>query len=503
MASGFSRRLPGAAARDPKRELLARLIKKETGTVHGTGQIPPRQPGEATPLSFAQERLWFLNQWEPDQPAYNVTRAYRLIGPLDGSILARSLDWIALRHEALRTTFPTLGDQPVQSIARTIGPILQTVDLRGLGQRSRETETARLIEAEARRRFDLATGPLLRLLLCQLGREDHVLVLTAHQIIFDGRSLDIFYRELEALYASRGDAKSADLPQLTIQYADYALWQREELAGDTLTAPLTYWKTQLSGALPALELPADRPRPARQSLAGSRSEVVVDRALTDRLKALSRRSAVTLFVTLMAAFKVLLRRYTAQEDIIVGFPVAGRDRPELENLIGFFVNTLPLRTDLSGDPSFRALLARVSAGTKGALAHRELPFERLVVELAQERDLSRNLLFQTMFAFQNRLPAEINLAGIHAEPIRCDAGTAKFDLTLSLGERDGGLSGFFEFRSDLFDRSTIERLIGHFQTLLKGVAADPDRPISALPLLTPAERKQILIDWNDTAAKFP
>ncbi|MGH9938952.1 MAG: condensation domain-containing protein, partial [Blastocatellia bacterium] len=401
MASGSSKRLPGASARDPRRDLLARLIKKETGTVNATGQIPPRQSGEATPLSFAQERLWFLQQWEPDNPAYNVARAYRLIGPLDGPILAQSVDLIARRHEALRTTFPTLGDQPVQSIARTLDPILRSVDLRGVGRGSQETEIARLTQAEARHRFDLATGPLLRLLLCQFGREDHVLVLAAHQIIFDGRSLDIFYRELEALYANRGDAKGANLPQLTIQYADYALRQREELTGDALTTPLTYWKTQLSGALPALELPADRPRPARQSLAGSRSEVVIDRALTDRLKALSRRSAVTLFVTLMAAFKVLLRRYTAQDDIIVGFPVASRDRPELENLIGFFVNTLPLRTDLSGDPSFRALLVRVRAGTQGALAHRELPFERLVEGLAQKRDLSRNLLFQTMFTFQN------------------------------------------------------------------------------------------------------
>lgn len=435
--------LPSAAASDSKRQLLARLLKKDGAPARAPDKILPRQNGAAAPLSFAQERLWFLQQWEPGNPVYNLTRAYRLTGPLDGAILARSIEIIGRRHTVLRSTFPNAGDQPVQQFFPDSALTVRDVDLRRQPRRARETELARLVLAEARHGFDLAAEPLLRVSLFQLGSDDHVLVLAAHQIIFDGYSLDIFYRELEALYASGGVAERVQLPPLPVQYADYAVWQRAALNNAALAGPLSYWKTQLGGRLPILELPADHPRAALPSLKGARRKILIDEALTGALKGLSRKSSTTLFVTLMAAFKVLLWRYTAQQDIVVGFPIASRDHSELENLIGCFINTLPLRSDLSGVPTFRGLLAQVRVSMHGALTHGDLPFERLVEELPPERDLSRNPLFQTMFTFQNSLPADLNLPGVRAEPIDCDGGTAKFDLTLALGEKAGRLSGFF------------------------------------------------------------
>ncbi|HYA30226.1 MAG TPA: condensation domain-containing protein, partial [Acidobacteriota bacterium] len=495
--------LPGTAASDPKRQLLARLLKREGMPSQVPHRILRRLGGTAAPLSFAQQRLWFLQQWEPANPVYNLARAYRLNGPLEGAWLARSLEAICQRHEILRSTFPQVGDHPVQQFSQATAPQLHRVDLRQRPRRARDNELARLVSTEARHGFDLASEPLLRLSLVQLDTDDHVLILVAHQIICDGRSLDIFYRELETLYAKGGAVGRASLPELSVQYADYAAWQREALNDSALASELSYWKTRLGGQLPILELPADRPRRALPTLLGARRKFLIGEAVTGALKDLSRKSSTTLFVTLMAAFKVLLFRYSAQADIIVGFPIATRDGPEMENLIGSFVNTLPLRSDLSGDPSFRTLLARVRVATQGALAHHDLPFERLVEEFPRERDLSRNPLFQTMFTFQNRLPAELNLRGIHAEPIDCVSGMSKFDLTLSLGERDGRLLGSFEYSSELFDAPTIDRMIGHFQTLLNAIVADPDRSISALPLLRPAERRRILVEWNDTAGYFP
>ncbi len=497
-------RLPGASASDPKRALLARLLEKNAVVpVHRLEPSSARRVGEPTPLSYAQKRMWFLQQWEPASPVYNLTRVYRLTGPLDGALLSRCLDAVARRHESLRTSFSDGAAEPQQLISPRSTPAMETIDLRQLPRRARMTELSQRLADQARRPFDLAVGPLLRLSLFRLGPREHVLLLAAHQIIFDGRSLDIFYRELERLYAAGADVEAANLPALPAQYADYALWQRDRQFDAALADQLAYWKQRLGGVLPVLELPADRPRAAQPSSKGARRKIVIDKTLTGALKELSRKSSTTLFVTLMAAYNVLLHRYTGQQDMVVGFPVANRDRAELENLIGCFVNTLALRSDLSGAPSFRALLGQLRAALDGALGHRDLPFERLVEELAQPRDLSRNPIFQTLFTFQNRLPAEINLAGIHAEPMDCDTGSAKFDLTLALGERDGQLFGSFEYSSELFDRETIDRMIGHYQTLLKGIAVDPDRSIAALPLLAPAERKRILVEWNDTAANFP
>ena len=503
MARRAVTRLLGVSASDPKRALLERLLKKNAAApLHSLASSPARRVGELTPLSYAQERMWFLQQWEPASPVYNLTRAYRFTGRLDGARLARCLDVIAQRHESLRTSFTDGAAEPQQLISPTSTPAIEIVDMRRMPGRGRRLELSRRLAEQARRPFDLTHGPLLRLSLFQLGPRDHVLLLAAHQIIFDGRSLDIFYRELEMLYAAGGAVEGANLSALPVQYADYALWQRERQADAARTDQLAYWKKRLAGVLPVLDLPTDRLRTARSRSEGARRKIVVDKTVTGALKELSRKSSTTLFATLMAAYNILLYRYTGQEDIVVGFPVANRDQAELENLIGCFVNTLALRSDLSGAPSFRALLAQLRAALDGALKHRDLPFERLVEELAQPRELSRNPIFQTLFTFQNRVPAEISLAGIHAAPMDCDAGTAKFELTLALGERDGRLLGSFEYRSALFDRETIDRMIGHYQTLLKGIAADPDRSIAKLPLLTPVERKQILIDWNDTAENF-
>jgi len=504
MARRAVTRLPGASASDPKRVLLERLLKKNAAApLHSPASSAARRSGEPAPLSYAQERMWFLQQWEPASPVYNLTRAYRLTGALDGALLARCVDAIARRHESLRTSFSDGGAEARQLISPTCTPAMAIIDLRRLPGRGRSMELSRRLAEQSRRPFDLARGPLLRLSLFQLGPTDHVLLLAAHQIIFDGRSEDIFYRELEMLYTAGGAVEGANLPALPAQYADYALWQRDRQADATLGDQLVYWTERLAGVLPVLDLPADRPRAAQPSSKGARRKIVIDKTLTGALKELSRKSSSTLFATLMAAFNVLLHRYTGQEEIVVGFPVANRDHAELENLIGCFVNTLALRSDLSGAPSFRALLAQLRGALDGALGHRDLPFERLVEELAQPRDLSRKPIFQTLFTFQNRLPAEINLAGIHAEPMDCDAGTAKFDLTLALGERDGRLLGSFEYSSEIFDHETIDRMIGHYLTLLKGIATDPDRSIAELALLTPGERKRIVLQWNDTAANLP
>jgi hypothetical protein len=468
MAKDPSKLLPGALASDPNSQLLASFLKMDEPERQAPDRILRRPIGATVPLSFAQERLWFLQQWEPNNPAYNITRAYRLKGALDRAALARSVEAIAERHEALRSIFPIVGDQPVQEYLPESALALRCIDL----SRREAPKLSRRIATEARQAFDLATGPLLRLSLYRCAADDHVLVLVAHQSIFDGRSVDLFYRELEALYAAGGDAEQTILPALSVQYGDYALWQRAQDSNTALAAQLAYWKARLAGALPALELPTDRPRPAQSSFKGARRKIVIDEKLTAALKDLSRKSNTTLFVTLMAAYNVLLHRYTNEEDFVVGFPVATRDRPQLENLIGSFVNTLPLRRNLAGAPSFRNLLAQIRAAVQEALKHTDLPFERLVEELSQSRDYNLNPVFQTMFTFQNRLPADLTLAGIKAEPIDCDTGGAKFDLTLALGERDGRLSGSFEYRTDLFDGSTINRMVAHFITLLKGIATD-------------------------------
>jgi len=450
-----------------------------------------------SPLSFAQQRLWLFDQLEPGSPAYNIPIAVRLQGPLAVSVLERSLNEIIRRHAALRTIFVTQAGRPTQVILPTL-----TLSLAALNPREhieREAEVQHQVLAEAQRPFDLAHGPLLRARLWPLSETEHILLLTLPHIIFDGWSMGVLLQELAALYEAYEQGKESPLAALPIQYADFAHWQRETLQGETLERHLSYWRNQLANA-PALELTTDHARPATQSYRGATYGFNVSQPLTRRLRALSDQSGVTLFMTLLAAFQALLARHTGQDDIVVGSPIANRTRAELERLLGFFVNTLVLRTDLSGDPSFRELLRRVREVALEAYAHQEVPFEQLVEALGVGRDLSRTPLFQVLLVFQNAPLPALEFGGLTVSPVYVDNQTSKFDLSLYLTETPDGLSAAMEYSTDLFDHATIVRLAEHFQTLLAGVAADPDQRLSALPLLTESEA-QLLTQWNATTRR--
>ncbi|MFN7945818.1 MAG: amino acid adenylation domain-containing protein [Blastocatellia bacterium] len=455
------------------------------------------------PLSFAQQRLWFLDQLEPNSPFYNNPSAFRLKGTLDTAALEHSLNEVIRRHEALRTTFKLEGSEPVQDIAPELTLTIPHHDLRHLDETEREAEAMRLAQEEAMQPFDLAQGPLLRAALIRLAEDDYVLLLTMHHIISDGWSVGVFIREIVTLYTAALSGAEAKLSALPIQYADYAKWQREWLQGETLQRQLDYWTEKLHGRPTVLELPTDRPRPAIVTSRGATISFNLPKSLQDALISLSRQEGVTLFMTLLAAFQTLLHRYSNQREISVGTPIASRTRAETENLIGFFVNTLVMNTDLSGDPEFTELLARVRETALGAYAHQDLPFEQLVEALQPERDLSHTPLFQVMLVLGNMPMESAELPGVTLLPFAADSHTARFDLTLLMNESQDGLSGNIEYNTDLFDASTIERLISHFRTLLEAVADDPAQPISQLPLLTVTEARQMLTDWNHTDAPYP
>ncbi|MBI2230714.1 MAG: amino acid adenylation domain-containing protein, partial [Deltaproteobacteria bacterium] len=454
------------------------------------------------PLSFSQQRLWFLDQYEPGSSVYNIPSAIRLTGALDVSALEQSLQEIVNRHEALRTTFSMVGGEAVQVIAPSLKLALPVVDLSETPEAEREEQARRLAQEEARRSFDLSRGPLFRTRLLQVGEDDHVLLMTLHHIVSDGWSMGVMHHELAVLYQAFSNSQPSALPDLPIQYADYAVWQREWLKGEELERQISYWKKQLEGISP-LQLPTDRPRPPLQTHRGAWQSLSLSQELTEKLKSLSRKEGVTLYMTLLAAFQTLLHRYSGQEDIVVGSPIAGRNRSEIEGMVGFFVNTLALRSNLSGQPTFKELLARVKEMALGAYAHQELPFEKLVEELHPERDLSHSPLFQVMFVLQNTSGTALKLGGIVVSPMRVDGETAKFDLTLSLSEGAQGLRGAVEYSTALFDDGTIGRMLGHLQVLLEGIVADADRPIAALPILTEPERHQLLVEWNDTKREYP
>jgi amino acid adenylation domain-containing protein/non-ribosomal peptide synthase protein (TIGR01720 family) len=463
----------------------------------------PSAPREGRlPLSFAQQRLWFLDQLEPGNAAYNIPLAFRLDGALDPEALRRGLEEIVRRHEILRTTFLARGGGPFQEIGDSCAVPLSIVDLEGLAPDEKESEIRRQAEKEPARPFDLARGPLLRASLLRLSERDHVFLITMHHILSDGWSMGIMALEVSALYRAFAAGKPSPLPTLSIQYADFALWQRNWLTGGTLERELAYWKEKLATLVP-LDLPTDRPRPPIPTFRGATLRATLSPELTRALERLSRKEGVSLFMTVLAAFKALLHRYSGQSDIPVGTPIANRTRVETEPLIGFFVNTIVLRTDLSGDPSFEVLLSRVREVSLDAYAHQDLPFERLVEEVSVKRDLSRTPLFQVMFVFQNAPDSALEIPGLTVRPLEVETGAVKFDLTLVLEERGGTVEGSLEYNTDLFERSTIERLWGHFETLLRAVVADPQVRLSELPLLTEAERRKILIEWNDTATEFP
>jgi amino acid adenylation domain-containing protein len=486
-----------------KRALLDLRLMKRGGTVINKQVIPRRGGSGPCPLSFAQQRLWFLNQFEPDSPIYNMPKAVRMSGALNAGALQQTLDVIVARHEALRTTFTSIDGNPVQVIAESQPIELTVIDLREWPEAQRDAEAQRWLEKEAQRPFDLVHDRPLRATLLRLDATEHVLLLTTHHIASDGWSTGVLISELVALYDAFADGQPSPLRELPIQYADFALWQRDWLQGEVLEAQLAYWRQQLGGSLPVLELPTDRPRPAVQTYRGAKQSLLLPKTLMEALQALSRREGVTLFMTLLAAFQTLLHRYTGQDDLLVGSPIAGRTRIELEGLIGFFVNTLVLRTDMSGNPTFRELLGRVREVALGAYAHQDLPFEKLVEELQPARDLSHSPLFQVMFILQNVPRAALELAGLTLTPVEVDSGTAKFELTLSMAESADGLRGVWEYNTDLFEAATICRLAGHFQTLLEGIVTDPAQRLSALPLLTDVERQQLLVGWNATQAEYP
>ncbi|HEV3050865.1 MAG TPA: condensation domain-containing protein, partial [Longimicrobium sp.] len=464
--------------------------------------VPVKRTG-ALPLSFAQERLWFIDRLEPGSAVYNIPVAWRLGGAMDEAAMEHALGEIVRRHESLRTVFAEVDGSPVQVIVPFGGFALPVEDLTALSEADREAAVRRRAGEEARRSFDLSAGPLFRASLLRLGDEDHVLLLSMHHIVSDGWSMWVLFRELSALYAAYREGGESPLPELPVQYADYAVWQREQLEGEVLSQQLAYWREQLTGAPELLELPADHPRPAVQTHRGATVPLQLPLELQERLQVLGRAEGATLYMTLLGAFQVLLGTYGAGEDVVVGTPIAGRARGEVEELIGFFVNTLVLRTDLSGDPSFREVVRRVRTVTLGAYEHQEVPFEKLVAELQPERSLSHSPLFQVVFTLETAGSGGSGLPGLTVSGVGAAMAIAKFDLSLTFSTTAEGLRGGLNYNTDLFERSTVERMLGHLARVLEQIAADADVRLSRLELLGEPERALVLEEWNRTAAEYP
>lgn len=462
-------------------------------------QLLPRTGQElAIQLSFAQTRLWFLEQIQPGSGFYNIPVALRLVGSLNLSALESSLNEIIRRHEALRTNFVAESGQPVQVIHHDSSLRLAVVDLRSCDETQRDSHCQRLATQEAMRPFDVERELLVRAIVFQLQRQECVLQLTMHHLVCDGWSMGILVRELASLYESFDRHLPIALLPLPIQYADFALWQRQWLQEEVLEAQLSYWKQQLQDAPALLELPTDRPRPAIGSFRGAHQSFTLSRELSAALNSLSQQQQVTLFMTLLAAFQTLLYRYSGQTDICVGSSIANRHHSQTESSIGLFVNTLVMHTNLSGNPSFQELLGRVREVALGAYAHQDLPFEQLVEALQPERSLSYQPLFQVMFVLQNAPMPALELPGLTLSSWEIDTATAKFDLTLSMSYSSGELVGTLEYNTDLFEADTINRMLGHFQTLLEGIVAHPEQRLADLPLLTLAQRQQLLVECNCT-----
>ncbi|HVG17569.1 MAG TPA: amino acid adenylation domain-containing protein, partial [Blastocatellia bacterium] len=474
-----------------KRELLARLLQQKA------------RARKSYRLSFAQERLWFLHKMDPQSASYNCPQAVRLTGQLNFAALEKALSEIVRRHAILRTTFELKDGVPVQVILPARAMILPLVDLSELPRETREAELERLAGEDARGPFDLAAAPALRATVLRLDGRSHAGLFNMHHIVCDGWSMGIFVRELMALYEAFSEGGSSPLPELQIQYAHYSQWQRESLQGEALEQLLSYWRKHLDGAPQDMELPADKPRPPMQMFHGAAQSLSLPSDLTAGIKDLARQQGATLFITLLAAFNVLLNRYTGQRDILVGAPVSGRNRADIEGLIGFFVNTLALRTHVSGDASFRDLLSSVRQTTLGGLTHQDLPFEKLVDELRPERSLDRTPLVQVMFTVENLPKQTLSLKALTLSPITNETATEKFDLTLSAVEKADRLLVELRYNTDLFRERTIRRMLGHFETLLGAAVGNPDCPLAGLSLLSEAERSQLLNDWNNTATYYP
>lgn len=486
-----------------KRALLQRSLLEKPADAPRSPVLSRRLSQGPASLSFAQLRLWFLDQMEPQNPAYNIPLRVRLQGQLDSSALEHSLQAIVQRHEVLRTTFSSVDGQPVQVIAPRLALLMPFIDLQTLSPEQQDAEVLRLTTAEAHRPFDLASGPLLRANVLQLSEQTSVFLLSLHHIVVDGWSLAIIMRELSLFYTAFRTQQPVVIPDLPLQYADYAAWQRQWLQGDVLDELLTWWKQQPGAHQTLLALPGGQRRPAVQTFHGATLEMTIPAALATALNVLSQREGVTLFMTLLAAFQTLLYRYSGQADITIGSPVAGRTHSELQDLVGCFVNIVMFHTTLTGTLPFRQVLARVRESTLEAYAHQDLPFEKLIEGLHPHRDLSHTPFHQVMFSLQNIPLENWEFSGLHVTLEEGHTDTAKFDMTLGISQVQDGLHCWVQYSTDLFDAATIERMLGHFQTLLTGIIANQDCPLADLPLLPEHERAQMLVAWNTTRAEYP
>ncbi|MFP2932904.1 condensation domain-containing protein [Pyxidicoccus sp. 3LG] len=483
-----------AAMSPEKRALLAKQLQQRA--VRNAPPTPVRRPqGMVPPLSYAQQRLWFIDQLEPGSSAYNLPMALRLEGALDVPALERVLGELVRRHEVLRTTFRDEGGTPVQVIHAPAAVTLPVVDLRG--HEDAEAQALRMTTVEAARPFDLARGPLLRASLLKLGEARHQLVLTMHHIISDGWSMGVLVREVAVLYPAFRAGQPSPLPELPLQYGDFAAWQRDWLKGETLETQLQWWRQQLSGA-PELELPTDFPRPRHPRHLPGHAELRLPRELSSALTELCRREGVTPFNALLAAFQVVLGRHSGQDDIVVGSPSAGREDVEVAGLVGFFLNTLVLRTRLSGDPTVRELLGRVKQSALDAFAHQHVPFEHL-----QPPQAGRGQLFRVMFMMQNLEKAALELPGLTVRSVELSDQAAKFDLTLAFTEEPEGFRGALEYDAELFEPATAERLLVHLHHFVAAMVARPEARLSQVSLLGTDERHRLLREWRGTRADFP
>ncbi len=455
------------------------------------------------PASFGQRRLWFLDQFEPNSPYYNIPSAFRLRGPFRLDVFKRAIQEIVDRHESIRTTFASSDGEPVQVIVPELSLPIPVIDLSGLDEKNKETEILRRATEEARKPFDLKKGPLARVTILKAAEEDHIILLTMHHIISDGWSMGVLVAEISALYNAFSNNQPSPLPELPLQYADYAEWQTEYLQGEVLEEQLKFWKEHLGSNPPVLELPTDRPRPKILTNAGASTSRIIPKRIADAIAAIGKQENATLFMTLLAVFKILLARYSGQSNISVGTPIANRTQGETEGLIGLFINTLVLRSDLSDNPAFTEFLQRERATILNAYEHQDLPFEYLVDALQTERDSSTNALFQVMFILQNTPVKMRNVADLKMEMIQVDMGTSTFDLSLSIAEGAGGLNVSAEYNSDLFNQETIDRMLLHFETLINEIIKDPHQKVAEIPLLNAEERRTVLKQWGLNPRSFP
>ena len=502
MMDGIEQQIAGLSP--AKRTILEGRLQDKTLATSGKLNIPRRTNQEESLLSFSQHRMWFLDRLEPGNPSYNRPSNIRFIGQLNVTTLEQSLNEIIRRHEVLRTNFPSVQGQPEIAIAPHLNLSLPIIDLCHVPTSEQQEKVEKLAAQEAQKSFDLAQDCLVRAILMRLREEEYILLLTFHQIIFDDCSREVLLKELAVLYDAFASGKPSPLTELAIQYADFAHWERQQFQKEEFSIKMAYWKQQLGGELPVLELPTNRQRSPVQTFRGARHNLNISSSLTTELKRLSQEEGATLFMTLLAAFKILLYRYTGQEDIIVGSPIAPRDRLEIENpRIGVFINTLALRVQLTGNLSFKNLLAQIRQVVLDAYKYQDIPFEKLVEELQSERNLRHSSIFQVLFKLRNLPQDKVQSKGIKFEEFKCENGIVAFDLILDICEKNAGLSCLFEYNTDLFEAATIERMAGHFETLLKGIIANPEQPICQLPLLTEAEQHQLLVEWNNTETEYP